>query len=87
MTIQFDTIRTDERGERDRYQTDWTVGEERFRVSSVNNSYTTETLIFRILPSGESDMFDVWGDKHWRCTQNQHREFLSEFVENRTQEG
>ena len=87
-TIEFNRVEANERActdaagdTRDRYQTDWTVGDEQFRVSSVNNSYTTETLIFRIMENGQANMFDVWGDKRWRWSQSQHREILSEYVD------
>ena len=46
-----------------RYATDWTAGEERFRVSSVENSHTTETMIFKIMENGEPSYFDLWADR------------------------
>lgn len=94
-SVQFDRVEANERDlvdpfgdTRHRFATEWTVGEDRFRVSSVDSNYTTETYIFPISKQDDEVIwFEVWGDKRWRETEEDHREFLSEFLENRTQEG
>jgi hypothetical protein len=67
-----------------RFATDWTVGENRYRVSSVENSQTTETMIFEIMENGEPTYFDLWADHEFYTNASQHAKFLSEFLEHRT---
>ena len=67
-----------------RYATDWTAGEERFRVSSVENTRTTETMIFKIMENGEPSYFDLWADREFRTNASQHAKFFQEFLDNRT---
>jgi len=74
-----------------RYATDWVVEtesaglsvEQRFRVSSVSNNYTTETMLFRIEKDGVN-YFDLWADREFYSNPSQHANFLSEFLDNRT---
>ena len=91
MMYKFNGIEADEKAPDGpnrgaRFATDWTFGEERFRVSSVDNSYTTETMIFRIEEDGVN-YFDLWADREYRTNPSQHAKFLQEFLENRNQEG
>ena len=67
-----------------RFATDWTVGEDRFRVSSVENAQTTETMIFRIMENGEPSYFDLWADRFFYSNASQHYTFLEEMFANRT---
>ena len=68
-----------------RYVTDWKFGDERFRVSSVDSEFTTETMIFRIMEDGEINYFDLWTDDDYRTNPSQHANFLKEFLENRVE--
>jgi len=66
-----------------RFATDWTVGEERFRVSSVDNNTARESMIFRIMENGEPTYLDLWSDKFFYTNASQHAKFLAEMIENR----
>ena len=92
MMYKFNGVEADEKAPDGpnrgaRFATDWTFGEERFRVSSVDNHYTTETMIFPIKENGEVDYGEVWVDREFYSNPSQHAKFLQEFLENRTQEG
>ncbi len=65
-----------------RYATDWTVGKDRYRVSSVDNAKTTETMLFRIEEDGEVNYFDLRAEREFLSNASQHAKFLSEFLEN-----
>jgi len=67
-----------------RFATDWTVGEDRFRVFIVDDTPTTETMIFEIMENGEPTYFDLWADHEFYTNASQHAKFLSEFLDNRT---
>ena len=81
--VSHDATTFDGRERGARYATDWTVGEDRFRVSSVDNNHTTETMIFRIEEDGVN-YFDLWADREYRTNASQHAKFLQEFLDNRT---
>ena len=92
MMYKFNGVEADEKAPDGpnrgaRFATDWTFGEERFRVSSIDNHYTTETMIFPIKENGEVDYGEVWVDREFRTNASQHAKFFQEFLENRTQEG
>ena len=65
-----------------RFATDWTVGDRQYRVSSVKNTHTTETMIFQIMENGEPSYFDLWADREFYTNTSQHAKFLSEFLDN-----
>jgi len=65
-----------------RYATDWTVGDRQYRVSSVENSHTTETMIFMIMENGEPSYFDLWADHEFYTNASQHGKFLGEYLQN-----
>ncbi len=69
-----------------RYATDWSVETEstleRFRVSSVDSSHTTETMLFRIMEDGV-DYADLWVEHEFYTNPSQQFRFLNEFLENR----
>ena len=86
MMTKFDRVEADDKAPDGpnrgaRYATDWTVGEERFRVSSVDNHYTTETMLFRI-EGGEVSYFDLWADREFYTNPSQHAKFLGEYLQN-----
>ena len=86
MTTKFDRVEADDKAPDGphrgaRYATDWTVGEERFRVSSVDNNYTTETMIFRIEEDGVN-YFDLWAEREFYSNPSQHAKFLQDYLEN-----
>ena len=65
-----------------RYATDWTVrGGRQYRVSSVKNTHTTETMLFRI-EGGEASYFDLWADREFYTNPSQHAKFLGEYLQN-----
>ena len=86
MMTKFDRVEADDKAPDGpnrgaRYATDWTVGEERFRVSSIENHYTTETMLFRI-EGGEASYFDLWADREFYTNPSQHAKFLGEYLQN-----
>tara|TARA_Y100000385_G_C13037670_1_gene613788 strand:- start:562 stop:855 length:294 start_codon:yes stop_codon:yes gene_type:complete len=88
MTYNFDGVAHDEKAPEgpnrgDRFATNWTVGKERFRVSSVDNSNARETMIFRIEEDGSVNYFDLWAEKIFYSNASQHAKFFQEFLENR----
>jgi len=86
MMTKFDRVEADDKAPDGpnrgaRYATDWTVGEERFRVSSVDNHYTTETMLFRIEEDG-INYFELWADREFYTNPSQHAKFLGEYLQN-----
>ncbi len=63
-----------------RFASNWRVGDHHFRVSSVENEQTTETMVFRLLKD-KVDYFDLWADREFRSNASQHAKFLQEFLE------
>tara|TARA_R110002020_G_scaffold66286_4_gene174370 strand:+ start:17560 stop:17853 length:294 start_codon:yes stop_codon:yes gene_type:complete len=62
-----------------RFATDWVFGGDRFRVSSVHNDYTTETMIFHIDEDGEVNYFQWHSDREYRSTIQEHEDFITEW--------
>ncbi len=94
MMTKFDRVEADDKapdGPRRgaRYATDWTVGDRQYRVSSIDNHYTTETMLFRIETDevGETRYFDLCEDREFRSNASQHAKFLQEFLENPRSQG
>ena len=86
MTYKFNGVEADDKAPDGpnrgaRYATDWTVGEERFRVSSIDNHYTTETMLFRIEEDG-INYFELWADREFYTNPSQHAKFLGEYLQN-----
>lgn len=86
MTCKFNGVAHDDKAPDGpnrgaRYATDWTVGEERFRVSSIDNHYTTETMLFRIEEDG-INYFELWADREFYTNPSQHAKFLGEYLQN-----
>tara|TARA_B100001093_G_C26633048_1_gene929744 strand:+ start:659 stop:943 length:285 start_codon:yes stop_codon:yes gene_type:complete len=86
MMTKFDRVEADDKAPDGpnrgaRYATDWTVGEERFRVSSIDNHYTTETMLFRIEEDG-INYFELWADREFYTNPSQHAKFLGEYLQN-----
>tara|TARA_Y100001938_G_C7997752_1_gene383012 strand:+ start:458 stop:712 length:255 start_codon:yes stop_codon:yes gene_type:complete len=82
-TIKFEGIHANEAS---RYATDWSVETEgnleKFRVSSVNNSFATETMLFPIMEDG-IDYSELWVEREFYTNPTQQFRFLNEFLENR----
>ena len=86
MTYKYNGVEADEKAPDGpnrgaRFATDWTVGEERFRVSSIDNHYTTETMLFRIEEDG-INYFELWADREFYTNPSQHAKFLGEYLQN-----
>ena len=64
-----------------RYATDWTGEDGRqWRVSSVDHSTATETMVFEIV-DGEVTYFDVAATKEYMENKRDHGAFLAEYLQ------
>ena len=64
-----------------RYATDWTGEDGRqWRVSSVDHSTATETMIFLMI-DGEPTYFDLDGVKRYMENKRDHGAFLAEYLQ------
>ena len=63
------------------YATDWTGEDGRqWRVSSVDHSTATETMVFEIV-DGEVNYFDVAATKEYMENKRDHGAFLAEYLQ------
>ena len=65
-----------------RFATDWKGEDGRvWRVSSITNSYTTETMIFRLTIDDEVIYFDLDVRKEYMENKRDHGAFLAEYLQ------
>jgi len=86
MTYKYNGVEADEKAPDGpnrgaRFATDWTVGDRQYRVSSIDNHYTTETMLFRIEEDGVN-YFELWADREFYTNPSQHGKFLAEYLQN-----
>jgi hypothetical protein len=80
--LTFDSIaHEDDFGGGVRFATDWKGEDGRmWRVSSVDHSTATETMIF-LMMDGEPTYFDLDGVKEYMGSSRDHGEFLAEYLQ------
>lgn len=67
-----------------RFGTVWSWLDRKFLVSSVDHDWAKETMVFAMSEDGEVDYMDLWADREFRSTRDEHESVMLRFMTERT---
>ena len=67
-----------------RFGTVWSWLDRKFLVSSVDHDWAKETMVFAIEEDGEVNYLDLWADREFRSTRDEHESVMLRFMTERT---